>query len=133
MQLYTYRDYLAEPEAISIEKMEEIHLQMTKEIENDPDAMELYEDLIIAATKYAHTRSVWPTMDRGEKMEKDSKRTSEHDSVIIRINALSRYLQSTGSQAEWRAMLECETDGYERKVIGDFVCYLAFICGIGAR
>ena len=47
---------------------------------------------------------------------------------------LARYLKQQGKVAAWRDALGYEEDDqYNRKAIGDFACYLAFVNGINAR
>lgn len=130
----TYDEYITMPKAMPIEKMISIHRQMIDEIGNDPDAVELYGELIETAEKYAAIRAEWAIIDREEKMEKDPLRTSLHNTVILQINVLSRYLRKTGKPALWRNDLGNEkVDRMCRKVMGDFACYLAFVCGICTR
>ncbi|MCD8075726.1 MAG: hypothetical protein LUF27_11995 [Lachnospiraceae bacterium] len=106
---------------------------MADEIGNDPDALENYADLLKAANKYANIRASWPMLDVEEKMEKDPGRTSAHDSVITHVNLMARLLRSMGKPAAWRDVFGDEKDPYNRKAIGDFACYLAFVTGINAR
>lgn len=98
------------------------------------DAKEIYEELIGVATKHASFRSEWFIWDRATRMEKDDSRTSCHNSLIIKLDMLARYLKMQGKDAKWRDELGYETDGrYNRKAIGDFACYLVFVNSINAR
>ena len=130
----SYKEYLTTVKALSIEQMQQIHERMIEEVSSDADAMELYDELIAVATRYAEMRAKWLLMEREEKMEKDSLRTSYHNSVILHFNMLARYLKSQGKDAVWRDLLGYEEeDGYNRKAIGDFACYLVFLNSINAR
>ena len=130
----TYDEYLSMPKAMPIEKMLSIHRQIAEEIGNDPDAIDLYGELIAAAIKYAAVRAKWAAMSREEKMEKDPMRTALHNNVILQVNVLARYLRQAGKHALWREELgDEETDPTCRKTIGDFACYLAFVSGLCAR
>lgn len=130
----SYKEYLTTVKALSIEQMQQIHERMIEEVSSDADAMELYDELIAVATRYAEMRAKWLLMEREEKMEKDSLRTSYHNSVILHFNMLARYLKSQGKDVVWRDMLGYEEeDGYNRKSIGDFACYLVFLNSINAR
>ena len=114
--------------------MEKIHQELIIEIDNDPDALELYEELIDVATRYAAIRSSWRCLSKEEKIEKDFSRTSCHNSVIIRLNMLSRYLRMQGKPSAWRDELGYEEDDkYYRKSIGDFACYMVFVNSLCAR
>ena len=129
-----YEDYLKEPYILTLEQMQQIHNDMLTDLGNDPEALELYEELIAAATKYAAMRAKWLQLPRQEKMDTDSLRTSHHDSVITHFNMLARYLRMQGKKAAWRDALGDEKENkYGRKTIGDFACYLVFMNSICAR
>lgn len=132
--MYSYDNYLNEPYALDFDQMKSLHSELIDEIGNDPNALELYDDLIDVATKYAAIRSRWLRMPREEKMDTDSLRTSHHNSVIIHFNMLARYLRMQGKKAEWRDKLgNDEENRYYRKTIGDFGCYIVFVNSICAR
>lgn len=130
----TYEEYLKQPKAITFGKMQIFHAEMLAEIVADTEALELYDELMKVATRYAAIRANWLLLSREEKSEQDSGRTSCHNSVIIHFNMLARYLKQQGKAAAWRDELGYEEDNpYNRKAIGDFACYLAFVDGINAR
>ena len=130
----TYEEYLKQPKAIIFEKMQMIHAEMLAELGADMEALELYNELMKVATRYAAIRANWLLLSREEKNEQDSGRTSCHNSVIIHFNMLARYLKQQGNTAAWRDKLGYEEDDpYNRKAIGDFACYLAFVNVINAR
>ncbi|MGM9603422.1 MAG: hypothetical protein ACI3W5_17775 [Faecousia sp.] len=134
MNINTFDDYLNEPCALHFDQMKRFHQEMIDEIGMDPKAVELYDDLVSEAGKYAAIRASWQQMSREEKMEKDSLRTSIHDSVIIHFNMLARYLRMQGKKAEWRDRLGYEEDNkFYRKAIGDFGCYIVFVNSICSR
>ena len=130
----TFEKYMEEPHSLSMKQMQDIHRKLIEEIGKDPDAVELYEELIAVATRYAAIRAGWQQLSREEKMDRDPSRTSCHDSVITHFNMLARYLKMQGKQAEWRDSLGYEEDDkYFRKTIGDFGCYLGFVNSLCAR
>ncbi len=130
----TYEEYLREPKSLTLEQMQALHQEILKEIGDDEDAMDLYRDLVQAAADYAAVRAQWPLYSYEERSQKDPGRTAFHDSVILNLNMLGRYLSGTGHPAEWREELGYEEDDpMNRKRIGDFACWLAFIAGINAR
>ena len=134
MNINTFDDYLNEPCALHFDQMKRFHQEMIDEIGMDPKAVELYDDLVSEAGKYAAIRASWQQMSREEEMEKDSLRTSIHDSVIIHFNMLARYLRMQGKKAEWRDRLGYEEDSkFYRKAIGDFGCYIVFVNSICSR
>lgn len=54
-----YEDYLKEPYILTLEQMQQIHNDLLTDLGNDPEALELYEEPIDAATKYAAMRAKW--------------------------------------------------------------------------
>lgn len=135
MEFITYREYLISEKAIPFEKQQAIHQEMIEEIGTDPDALELYEELITAAVNYSEIRARWLLMDKAQKMEEDSVRTARHNTLILQINILSRYLRNQKKKpAFWRDKLGYEEDDRtNRKVMGDFACYLSFVNSLCAR
>lgn len=130
----TYEDYLPMPMSLSLEEMAALHSDMANEIGDDGDSLELYEELIITATRYMIFRSNWLLWSREEKIGNDSKRTSCHDSVIVKFNQLAKHLKMQGKAAAWRDILGYEEDNrYFRKRAGDFACYLVFVNSVLAR
>ncbi|MCI9006318.1 MAG: hypothetical protein HFH39_14085 [Lachnospiraceae bacterium] len=130
----TYEEYLHTERSLTLEKMQDIHSKMISDIGTDADAIEIYGELMDTVTKYAAIRTEWPLLNREEKTGRDSRRTSCHDSVIVKFNMLARYARMQGKDANWRDCLGYEEDNpYNRKRIGDFACYLAFVNGLNAR
>ena len=56
------------------------------------------------------------------------ERRSAHNVFIDACNIMSRNMIKNGEDASWRKEL-----GDDRKVIGDFACYISFVLGIKAR
>lgn len=129
-----YEEYLEEPKSLDLETALKLHKEILEEIGTDQDAMELYEELSQTAAKYSYFRSNWSLWDREEKRSKDESRTACHNSLIIKFNMLARYLKMQSKEAAWRDELGYEEDDrYNRKRIGDFGCFIAFVNGINAR
>lgn len=134
VMISTYDDYLPMPMSLSLEEMASLHRELVNEIGNDSDSLELFEELITTATRYMVFRSNWLLWSKEEKMDKDSGRTSCHNSLIVKFNHLARYLKTQGKAAAWRDTLGYEEhDKYFRKRIGDFACYLVFVNSVLAR
>lgn len=130
----TYENYLPMKKSLSLEDMVQLHNEMLLEIGSDSDALELYDELVETATRYAAFRAKWPLLSKEEKMDTDSSRSSCHNSLIVKFNQLARYLKMQGKMAEWRDVLGYEEDDkYYRKRIGDFGCYIVFINSINSR
>ena len=132
--ILSYDDYLAAHDSLSLETMQRLHRELVEEIGTDPDALELYEELVEKANEYGAIRAKWLLMDREQKMEMDPRRTSCHDSLIVKFNMMARYLKMQGKSASWRDELGfTEEDPGNRKRIGDFGCYLVFVNSVNAR
>lgn len=130
-KVYTYETYLdAEVQPVlSVEKCQEILGEIIESINTqDEDLMEIWEEVLGKCFRYQKMRMDWSLYSREEKMERDSLRTSYHDSVIIGFNMLSRYMDQQDISISWREKL-----GENRKCIGDFACYVGFIYAINNR
>lgn len=89
--------------------MVKLHNEMIIEIGSDSDALELFDELVETATRYAVFRTKWPLMSKEEKMDTYTSRSACHNSLIV------------------------EDDKYNRKRIGDFGYYIVLISSINAR
>ena len=67
--VHSYQEYLAEPKALTLEEMQEIHGEIAGEIGSDADGMELYDELMAVAVRYASIRAGWPLLSREVFME----------------------------------------------------------------
>ena len=133
-RIHTYAEYLSTDLSLSIEEMNELHIQMRTEIGADEVALELYKDLLEQAVKYSEFRAKWFLWSKEEKIEQDAYRTSCHNALIDKFNILARYLKNHDYSVEWRESLgDVEKSPYVRKRIGDFACYLVFVEAVNAR
>ena len=89
---------------------------------------DLRRDLIITAVRYAEIRAKWALETPDERLLMDGGRTRAHNTLIDACNILSRNQAKAGEDNSWRRRL-----GDDRKVIGDFACFLHCILGIRAR
>lgn len=94
----------------------------------DTSLQKLKMDLIEAATRYSKIRVEWQLSDLEGRTSLDQERTIAHNSFIDCCNILSRNMTKAGEDIKWREHL-----GSDRKMIGDFACYLNCILGIEAR
>ena len=60
----TYEEYLKQPKAITFGKMQIFHAEMLAEIGADTEALELYDELMKVATRYAAIRANWLLLSR---------------------------------------------------------------------
>lgn len=63
----TFESYLKEPHVLDFSQIQNLHRDLLSEIGNDADAIELYDELIEIATKYAEIRAKWGRMSQEEK------------------------------------------------------------------
>ncbi|MCF6147669.1 MAG: hypothetical protein E3K37_03320 [Candidatus Kuenenia sp.] len=90
--------------------------------------VDLKNDLIQKTVRYARVR-VDRELAQGEsKNEIDLVRTIAHNAFTDSCNILSRNMANNDEDITWRKTL-----GDDRKIIGDFACYLHCILGIYAR
>lgn len=124
-----YNSYLKGKDILSFNEAEEIYLKMISGLNlNDIYLKDIWDDLINNVLSYSAIRSKWLTLSREEKMEKDESRSIIHNAVIFSFNILCRYLLANNQDVSWRTQL-----GDERKRIGDFAVYIAYIYGLNAR
>lgn len=132
--LNTYKEYTTSTLSLTLEEMESVYTQMTKDIAGDEDAIELYQDILEQAVKYVEYRSNWILWDNETKVKNDEIRSNFHNSLILKMNVFARYMKSVGHSTEWRDILGDESShSHVRKRIGDFACYIVFINALGAR
>jgi len=90
--------------------------------------VELKKSFYKNAARYAGLRTTWLLVDREQRTLMDEERRSAHNVFIDACNIMSRNMIKYSEDASWRKEL-----GDDRKVIGDFACYISFILGIKAR
>lgn len=82
------------------------------------------EQLIEAALCYARIRTDYFLADVAGRAEMEDHRTRAHNALIDCCNIPARAMRNDGEDVTWRSQL---TD--DRKVIGDFACYLHALLG----
>ena len=130
----SFQEYEKKVQSLNLQEMSNIHQMILDAINNDNDAKELYNELMEISVEYANIRAKWLLMSNQEKMNQDSLRTAYHNSMIVHLNMLARLLKKNNKNTQWRDILGYEEDNsYNRKRMGDFACYLAFINALLAR
>lgn len=89
---------------------------------------DLKNDLIQKAVRYARIRTDYQLAPSESTNEIGALRTNAHNAFIDSCNILSRNMANNDEDITWRKTL-----GDDRKVIGDFACYVHCILGIQAR
>ncbi len=128
----TYESYLKHPAGhiLTIEDAMRIYGKMAESISKCKleDKMDCWNDCLKRAADYTKIRNDWERMSREEKMDADEGRTMTHDRFITSLNILSRIAAMEDIDNSWRDEL-----GEERKRIGDFACFIAYMTGISNR
>ncbi len=88
----------------------------------------LRRDFYNKAVDYALIRAQWQLSSREQRIDMDQRRRLAHNAFIDACNILSRNMGAEGEDNSWRADL-----GDDRKIIGDFACYIHCFLGIEAR
>jgi len=95
---------------------------------SDTTCIELKNELINLAIRYSRIRVDWKLSDTRQRLEMEDSRSRCHDAFIDSCNILSRNMEKSGEYTKWREKL-----GNDRKVIGDFACYIHYKIGIDAK
>ncbi|MBE2257049.1 MAG: hypothetical protein IAE65_12710 [Ignavibacteria bacterium] len=95
---------------------------------NNSNLEDLKNDLFIKASRYHQLRNTSYLTKETERFEIEESRSRSHNTFIDSCNILSRNMIKNGDQAKWRLEL-----GNDRKVIGDFACYISYRIGLKAR
>jgi hypothetical protein len=128
--MYSYEGYLKNANNnITFEEAGQLYKLFSEDMDyNDIDICEIWEELLKNIFKYMEYRCKWGIFSREERMEKDSIRTMNHDAVIDSFNQLSRFMKKKHPESSWREQL-----GEDRRRIGDFAMYIAYIYAINGR
>lgn len=120
--------------SLDISEFETILQKIHDAVGNDEDGLELFQELEEQSLRYARIRAEWYGMSTEEKTNIDGSRTACHDALIVKVNQLKRYLEKNGKDISWFSDLgDVAVDRGNRKRIGDFACYIAFVAGIMSR
>jgi len=85
----------------------------------------LKNSLFKAAIRYAEIRVQWQFLNKDERAEINQERTAAHNRFIDCCNILSKQQSIIYEDNGWRNNI-----GIDRKLIGDFACYLHCFIGI---
>jgi hypothetical protein len=99
--------------------------QAFKAVENSK-LTELKKSLYKAAVHYSTIRAEWEFQSIDDRV--DAARTIVHNRFIDSCNILSREQAKIGEDNSWRGAI-----GIDRKLIGDWACYLNCFIGIRNR
>lgn len=129
MKIVRYEDFVKIPDALSFEDAGQIYKSiLSAKQDADIEFLKLLKELLSNAVNYADIRSRWLLMSAQQTAQMDATRSQYHDLFIYAANNVANYLEKCGYRIAWREQL-----GNDRKRLGDFACYLAYIQGINAR
>lgn len=143
-KIVDYDNYLKMKEHITFEEMSRIHADILKNADTTTeDFSEIWKDVIHSATKYTSTRAEWKYLTKEQKMNRDSARTIEHNTLINNFIVLERVFKlNAWRSAPWTEQLFLQEDKQNRtrqdvcehrKRIGDFGNYLTCIYAVNGR
>jgi len=95
---------------------------------NSSSLRKLKLDLYNSAVIYHQYRTDWYFANDEERILMDAPRRIAHIVFIDCCNILSRNMLKNGEDASWRTELS-----NDRKIIGDFACFISFSIGVMAR
>ena len=126
----TYEEYLKNASVLTVEDAMDIYQRMADSIKacSLEDKMDFWNHTLRLAADYSNTRNRWELLSTKERISADKSRTMEHDAFIISVNVLARIAAAEGIDNSWRKEL-----GDNRKRLGDFACWIAYITGISNR
>jgi hypothetical protein len=105
-----------------------VYQGMNKAIAADSLLAELRDDFLEKAVRYARIRTDWELAESARRIESDEYRKGAHDALIDACNILSRAMALRDFDSAWRGQL-----GEDRKIIGDFACFVHCFLGLKAR
>lgn len=130
--MFNNEKYLSNTDSMSFQEAIEIYNGLSKEIDlKDSILVELYADFIQSTIKYVEIRNRWIYLSKEEKGTIDSTRTSLHNSYMITLRTLYRYMNNNDKDVAWYEQLVSSDES--RKRLGDFAGYLLCINSIVAR
>ncbi len=94
----------------------------------DADIDEMFAEFLKKAIRYANVRAKWELYSAEEKRDEDEGRSLLHNSLISSVNILKRLLEKENLDISWREDL-----GEDRKIIGDFACFVVYRVGVSQR
>ncbi len=81
---------------------------------------ELRDDFLQRCIDYARLRAQWTLLSKEARLEMDRHRTLTHNALISSRNALVRNMRAVSEDVAWSDDLSDD-----RRLIGDFACYVA--------
>lgn len=127
----TYDKAKEQHDLLDFETAQNIYSKMITGINlSDSEFKEYWDEFITGCIEYSNFRSLWLTLSREEKNNSDfdKRRTDTHNGLITKLNVVKRYLDNEGKNTNWFDEIT-----QERKRIGDFANYIAYIYAVNSR
>lgn len=129
MQFLFYDDFMKQKNVIPFSEAERIYYDLLNTpLIHQAEFQEEWAIFVKLCAEYAHARAIWFTMSIDEKHSFDASRTTMHNKVIHQLQLLKALTNEQGLDSSWYEYFK-----EDRKRIGDFACYVAYIYGVHAR
>ena len=129
MQIFNYSDFQNEKGIISFSEAGQIYTSLLNSSNQlDKEFQEEWTTFVQVCVEYTSARGKWLTLSREEKQSFDEARTIIHNKVIYQLKLLKGLAHEQCNDISW-----FETFNDDRKRIGDFACYVAYIYAVNAR
>ncbi|HFH9837932.1 TPA: hypothetical protein ACGOON_001296 [Streptococcus suis] len=129
MQFFTYNDFTSETGHLSFADCQVIHDELLNSSDTlNSEFQEFWTEFLTSCVAYAEARGKWFLLTKEERMNFDSSRTTIHNKVIHNLKLLRALAIENQKDTSWFDKFQDD-----RKRIGDFACYLAYIYAINSR
>lgn len=133
MELYTYQDFTKHKSGLTFAAADQIYSELVGLVEiAGREVASDWKSFLDACVTYAARRGRWLLLSAKQKGAIDDQRTSEHDNVILTLTIVRRQLARLDLPTDWFDKLALDPV-QERKRLGDFACYVAYVYGVNAR
>ncbi|MGT2625297.1 hypothetical protein [Streptococcus thoraltensis] len=128
--MLTYNDFTKEIDALDFEACQKLYDELLAcAPTNDSDFDEYWKNFVKSANEYTTIRSNWYLISKEERQTTDSHRTTVHNRVITNLKMVSKLLElDYGLSPEW---FDVSTEN--RKQVGDFANYIAYVYAVNGR
>ena len=129
MQTFNYDDFKNEKGIVSFSEAEQIYSSLLNSSNQlDKEFQEEWTTFVLLCVEYTSIRGKWLTLSREEKLANDEARAVTHNKVIYQLKILKSLANEQSNDVTW-----FEKFNDDRKRIGDFACYVAYIYALNAR
>ncbi|EGV02894.1 hypothetical protein [Streptococcus sp. ST16] len=129
MQTFSYDVFKNEKGIVSFSEAEQIYSSLLNSSNQlDKEFQEEWTTFVLLCVEYTSIRGKWLTLSREEKLANDEARAVTHNKVIYQLKILKSLANEQSNDVTW-----FEKFNDDRKRIGDFACYVAYIYALNAR